>query len=317
MPTQTRHERIVVQNDIPVLDTGLFEQMQRIAKVMANSNLVPEHLNRTVKSGGQVTLLSPEEALANCFLVVNQSVRWKCDPFAVAQHVFVTKGRVGYEGKLVAAVVNSHPNLAERLSYEFHGTPGTPDRKVVVSGRVKGDTQARTVEGTVKQWATANDSWKNIPDQMLTYRGAREWARRWMPEAVLGVYADEEIQQVIEHDITPAATPQQPERSAGVSLRAAVAQPHSAPSGQPVAMPEADPIPETGQPAPDPVVQRTTAKEPGTPRLRKVYLGKLEASTDLDTLALIYDEVVSLYDWPEADANALADAYNAKLSAAK
>lgn len=213
-----KRDIIVVQNEVPVLDTGLFEQMQRIAKIMAASNLVPEHLNRQIKVAGNYVSLSPDEAFANCFLVVNQSVRWRMDPFAVAQGVYVTKGKVGYEGKLIAAVINSHPNLAKRLSYRFEGVGA--DRKVTVSGRVKGDNEDREIDGTVKNWQTDNGAWTKIADQMLSYRGAREWARRWMPEAILGVYADEEVQQ-IELDITPPPRPV--EASASVRMREAMA----------------------------------------------------------------------------------------------
>lgn len=219
--TQQRREMITVESNIPVMDTGKLEHMQRIATILATSGLVPEHLNRIRKvKGGQEIEISAAEAVANCFLVVNQAVRWQMDPFAVAQGVFVTKGKIGYEGKLIAAVINTHPMLEKRLSYTFDGEVGKPTRRVTVSGRIKGDPANLTVEGTVGQWRTDNDAWSKSGDQMLTYRGAREWARRYMPEAVLGVYADDELDAPlpVERDVTPA----QPERSASARLAAAV-----------------------------------------------------------------------------------------------
>lgn len=336
-PQVPKREQITVRSEVPVLDTGIFEQMLRIARIMATSQLVPEHLNRVAGTKSNPIAISSEEAIANCFLVVNQAVRWSMDPFAVAQHVFVTKGRVGYEGKLVAAVINSHPNLAKRLSYTFTGEAGTPGRGVVVSGRVKGDAEDRTIDGTIKAWKTDNDSWAKIPDQMLTYRGAREWARRWMPEAILGVYAEEELSHS-EIDVTregQTLAPEPGKGGAGDRLREAVAgavadggkqteaQVHQgekvvpagdgkAPEDTPPAgvdAPGAAAGPGTGDnPQPVPAHAKEAAGRTGTPRLRKLYLEKIPTITDTDVLNATMDETRS-YDWAPEVAKEIQDAY--------
>ena len=190
-------ERLVVESDILVLDTGMFDHMTRIAKLMASSSLVPAHLNSVRMVASEEVAIEPNEAVANCFLVVNQALRWKMDPFAVAQLVFVTKGRLGYEGKLLAAVINSHPAIEKRLSYVYDGAG--QKRRVVVSAKLKGEAEARTIEGTVEAWKTTGSGspWgkESQWDQQLSYRGAREWARRHMPEAILGVLGDDELEQ--------------------------------------------------------------------------------------------------------------------------
>lgn len=176
------------------MTTSAFDQLQRVAKLMASSSLVPEHLR---------------DKLSDCFLVAACAVRWKMDPFAVAQHTFVTKGKLGYEGKLIAAIINTHRRVAASLKYRYTGEPGTPKRGVIVSGVLKGDPTVLEVDGTVERWATTakeerggglSDQWRRDPDQLLAYRGARQWARRYLPEAVLGVYSDDEVEQ--EADVT-------------------------------------------------------------------------------------------------------------------
>lgn len=157
------------------LDTGVFEQLQRVAMALSKSALVPQHLR---------------EKPADCLLVTAQAMRWNADPLVVAQHSYVTpQGRLGYEGKLAAAVVNAA--LDEELSYEYSNVGG--DRKVVVSGTFGG--KVRTVEGFVSKWKTSNKQWTDDPDQMLAYRGARQWARRHMPHLLLGVQAGPEDAQ--------------------------------------------------------------------------------------------------------------------------
>lgn len=195
MPAQPRREQVAVESAIAVLDTAMFEHLTRIAKVMAASSLVPAHLNAVRKVGGQDVVIEEREAISNCLLVVNQAVAWRINPFAVAQHTFVHKGKLGYEGKLIAAIINKHPSLVKRLTYDYEGTG--EKRKVTVSGRIAGDNVDRSVAGDVATWKTtgSNSPWSNVGqhDQMLAYRGAREWARRYLPEVVLGVWSDDEV----------------------------------------------------------------------------------------------------------------------------
>lgn len=171
------------------MDTSVFDQLQRVAKMMSVAEAVPAHLRGKI---------------ADCFLVAAQAFRWRMDPFAVAQHTFVLQGKLGYEGKLVAAVINSHKNIEKRLKPTYSGE-GT-NRKVVMSARLKGEDEDRTIEGTVGQWATNNENWKKDPDQMLAYRGSRAWARRHAPEILLGVSSEEEIKETVELQQTGPGT---------------------------------------------------------------------------------------------------------------
>jgi hypothetical protein len=176
------------------MQTSLFEQVQRAAMMLSRSNLVPAHLRG-------------DDKVADCFLVIEQAMRWRMSPFAVAQSTYVLSGTLGYAGKLIAAVVNASPRLEKSLSYSYSGKPGTRDRAVKVSGTLKGETTPREVDGSVEQWATTQ--WKAADfDQRLAYRGAREWARRHMPEVILGVYAEEEVEQIATRPTVTTVTPE-------------------------------------------------------------------------------------------------------------
>lgn len=172
------------------LDTGLFEQLQRVAKMMSSSALVPEHLRNVPARGDQKAI----DRSADCFLVVTQALRWGMDPFSAAQHTFVLSGKLGYEGKLIAALINASGKTVGNLKPIYEGPKGKPERRVRIVARIKGETEDRDVEGSVAEWATQNAKWKEIPDQMLMYRGAREWARRHMPEVMLGIQSDDEVE---------------------------------------------------------------------------------------------------------------------------
>src|SRR5690606_19737175 len=97
VPVDDKPKRQIIEvvDPVPVLDTSRFEHMQRIATVMAQSTLIPESLYK--EKDNELPL---SQIISNCFLVVNQAVRWGLDPFAVAQSVAVVRGKLCYEGKL-------------------------------------------------------------------------------------------------------------------------------------------------------------------------------------------------------------------------
>lgn len=198
LPTATAPRAVSVDFNDPVavyLDSDIFGQLQRVAKLMSSASLAPAHLRG-------------EGKLGDCFLVAAQAFRWRMDPFAVAQHTYVLSGKLGYEGKLIAAIVNASGKLQGSLDYRYSGAGD--QRSVTVSGKLVGDAEPREVIGTVAGWKTSNEQWKKNTDQMLAYRGAREWARRYMPEAILGIHADDDLAgnaptSVTMRDITPPA----------------------------------------------------------------------------------------------------------------
>ena len=179
----------------PPATTGLsphtLKDAMELAAMMAKARLVPECLQN-----------SP----GDCLMVVEQSMRWGMSPFAVAQCTSSVRGKLMFEGKLVAAVVNSAPLLAGDLDYEFSGAGN--DRSVKVTGKLK-DGRVRDVTVkladilTYEKDGSLKQMWKKQPDQQLVYGGARVWARRWTPQLMLGVYSPEEIDDAQMRDVTP------------------------------------------------------------------------------------------------------------------
>ncbi|MBS1065893.1 recombinase RecT [Gluconobacter kondonii] len=165
-----------------------------LAKAMSSAKMVPNHLQG-----------SP----GDCLMVIEQAMRWQMSPFAVAQATAVVRGKMCFEGKLVAAAIQTSGVLEGRLNYEFEGDG--QGRKVICSGLIRGEKKPRTVEVLLKDAKTDNQWWTKTPDQMLSYHSARVWARRHTPEVMLGVYAPEEFDAPSGHvvDVTPE-TKQEP-----------------------------------------------------------------------------------------------------------
>lgn len=104
-----------------------------LAKAMSSAKMVPNHLQG-----------SP----GDCLMVIEQAMRWQMSPFAVAQATAVVRGKMCFEGKLVAAAIQTSGVLEGRLNYDFEGEG--EGRKVICSGLIRGEKKPRTVEVLLK-----------------------------------------------------------------------------------------------------------------------------------------------------------------------
>jgi hypothetical protein len=233
----SREVRVVEDNSAVsyLLDTARFEHMQRIASAMASASLIPKHLKGKDNDPSRVHA----QTVGNCFLVVNQAVRWNMDPFAIAPETYEVGGKLGYSGKLVAAVVNARAGLSARLDYKFEGSGD--NRKVIVSATFKGEAEPKVMELVLKDAKTDNFMWTKDPDQKLVYSGSIKWARRWCPEVVLGVLTEDDLERIAAEratDVTP-----RPRRSDYIATEA---RPELSVSSSVVATTETRDLSETG-----------------------------------------------------------------------
>ena len=194
MELQTQQQ----DDSLSLFDPSHYATIVEIASMMASTNLTPETLRGT-RSGQKFTPFPIEEIKANCFMVTEQAMRWGLSPTACAQHASIVRGKLMWEGKLVAAVLEQLTGV--KLTYTYTGSG--VNRMVTVSGSFASETEERTVAGTVKDWKTSQWTETNY-DQRLAYRGAREWSRRHAPAAMLGITtSDEELKKPESRNVTP------------------------------------------------------------------------------------------------------------------
>jgi hypothetical protein len=129
----------------------------------------------------------------DCLMVIEQAMRWHMSPFAVAQCTSSIKGKLMYEGKLVAAAIEGSGAIQGNLDYRFSGEEGTDERTVTVSAMRTGEHKPREFSVMLKNARTSNEWWSKQPDQQLVYFATRAWARRWTPAVILGVYSPEDM----------------------------------------------------------------------------------------------------------------------------
>lgn len=171
--------RVQINRQAGGLDFRSMSEVMEFAKLLSVSQqAVPPHCR------GQVGV---------CLGITIQAIEWRMSPYAVAAKSYVVNDRLGYESQLVHAVIEQRAPIQGRLRHEFAGVGDK--RTCRVWAYPKGETEA--VEYTSPEFGRIQPKnsplWKSKPDLQLYYNTARDWARVYFPDVLLGVYADDEL----------------------------------------------------------------------------------------------------------------------------
>lgn len=197
----------------------LYERCKEVARRVAGAEgFTPPHLLGKVEA---------------CFAVVTRAITWKLDPQAVAQSTFQTPGgRVGYEGKLIQAILENSGRLEGNVKYDHRGDWGKIKGKfelkkgqsgkeypvptwtradakglsVVVSAKVKGELEPRALEVDLDDMFPLNSTlWATRPRQQICYTACRAFANIACPGLLMGEPFDVDRDSAVGmRDITPA-----------------------------------------------------------------------------------------------------------------
>lgn len=202
-----------VTSAMSLYDTDKFAHMQRMAKALQFGSMLPEAVRGD----------NPDECFSNLLVVFDMADRLKVTPIALAQTVSMVHGKMVLEGKLVQAAIQNI--LGFTLYPWWVGERGTDSYRIYLSDKPWDEDSVaklqpgaqffdrRVIDGSVAEWKTLDKAkqvmpaWKGTQSQnQLLYRGTREWARRYEPGIMLGVYTDDEITAAEERATARAAT---------------------------------------------------------------------------------------------------------------
>lgn len=131
---------------------------------------------------------------SDCKAITLQAMRWRMDPYVVASKTNVINGNLGYEAQLVVAVLKTSGAVKGRPHYEYKGTGQQLECR---AGFVPaGEDEIVWTEWLMLSSVKVKNSplWQTNPPQQFGYLQARNWARLYAPEALLGVYTTDELQ---------------------------------------------------------------------------------------------------------------------------
>lgn len=159
-----------------------FEHAQRVAKMLASSSLIPEAYRGKVE---------------NVMIAMEMSNRMNISPLMVMQNLYIVKGKPGWSGPFVIAIINASKRYAKTLAFESSGegdlygyTAFTFDHE---GNKVKGTkVDWKMVKG--EGWLDKDGSkWKTMSEQMFKYRSAALFGREHTPDLLMGMQTAEEI----------------------------------------------------------------------------------------------------------------------------
>jgi hypothetical protein len=277
-----------------------FVSVQRMAKALASSTLVPDAYRG-------------EANLGNCIIALELSQRIGASVMAVMQSMVPIHGKPTWSAAFLIATVNSCGRFSP-MRFRWVGKENTDEwgcRAYAVEREGNLELVGALVTiamAKAEGWYTKNGSkWKTMPEQMLQYRAAAFWTRAYAPEIALGMHTAEEIHdtpeanQVVKPvvmDVTPTPPEPKPRRAkkepeAVVVQEPAPVQVESEPEPAPTA-PEPVPAPE---PAAAQAVPEATVPE-------KVNVETVEGT--LFSIGLTYQQLVAMATelswWPNPEA---------------
>ena len=188
-----------VQTGSMVLNVESMNSAVQFAGMMAGgAATVPKHLQKNS---------------ADCLAVTMQAMQWGMNPYAVAQGTHLVNGTLGYEAKLVNAVISSSTAIDGRFHYRYSDEKtwknlNSAESWVQVGAVLKGESDIQWGEKVYpsKQAVKNSPLWKTDEKQQCSYLAIKKWARLYCPAVMLGVYTPDEIQEFQPsepRDITP------------------------------------------------------------------------------------------------------------------
>ncbi len=255
-----------------------FELMQRAAKLLSSSTLVPAAYRAWDEKKGD----NPN-ALANCVVSLNMAQRMGADPLMVMQNLYIVEGRPSWSSQWIIAAINGCGRFSplrfeltdlgtKEVEYEVtkwvNREKTTTKHKAAVQNlectawAIEKETGARidspkvSIEMAVKEgwYGKSGSKWQTMPEVMLRYRTASFFGKLYAPELLMGLQSVEEMHDII--DINPDGSVANVTTATPESLRPAR-------EINPVRQSQGAPDPETGEIV-EPVVDESPVEQPAS-----------------------------------------------------
>lgn len=165
-----------------------FGQVVEFAQMMCKGGVaIPKHLR---------------ENPGACLSVIQRSMAWEMDPWAVATKTYAVNDILAYEAQLIAAVVKKWAPIKEKvIPYKFEGEGAEMSCSITLHHIETGE-EIYYQSPKIKDIEPKNSPlWKTEKQQQLSYYSIRALCRRHFAEILLGVYDRDEAYAM--RDVTP------------------------------------------------------------------------------------------------------------------
>lgn len=162
-----------------------FELIQRQAKVLASSALVPKEFQNNIP---------------NCIIGLEIAHRIGATPLAVLQNLYIVHGKPGWSSQFIIGAINSTGKFSP-LRFEMGGEGSARTciawaKDLATGDRLESPMVSMEMAKNEGWLDKSGSKWKTMPELMLRYRSATFFGRLYAPEILMGMQTIEEVADV-------------------------------------------------------------------------------------------------------------------------
>ncbi len=162
-----------------------FALIQREAKALASSQLIPKHFQGKV---------------ADCIIALEMARRINAAPMAVLQNIYIVHGKPSWSSTFIIAVINQSRRF-KPLKFKYSEKDG--DTACIAytdylesDETITGPKVSMSMAKAEGWYDKAGSKWKTMPQLMLSYRAATFFGRLYCPDLLMGMHTVEEMNDV-------------------------------------------------------------------------------------------------------------------------
>ena len=182
----------------PFADADSFQKLYDIGKMFASSQLVPQ---------------AYQGKPMDCTIAVDMANRMGISPMMVMQNLYVVKGKPSWSGQACMSLIRGAKEFKD-VRPVYTGERDTDSWGCYIkatyrdTGEVVRGTEVTIGMAKAEEWYQKSGSkWKTMPEQMLAYRAAAFFARVYIPNALMGVSVEGEVEDIVKPELMATDEP--------------------------------------------------------------------------------------------------------------
>lgn len=162
-----------------------FSQNWNMAVQLSKSDIIPDNYKN-----------KPQ----NVVIAIGLANQMQLDPFTVMQNLAIIKGKTSWSGSFCKTLIE-RTGKYKNLELNYVGEKGKDSYGCYLSavrvsdGKVINGPTVTMQMAKAEKW-TSNSKWLTLTDLMLAYRCQSFFCRLYVPEAMNGIYTDDEITEI-------------------------------------------------------------------------------------------------------------------------
>lgn len=185
-------------------DREAYQDLYDIAKMWATSKMIPSNY---------------QDKPVECAIAIDMANRMNVSPLMVMQNLYVVQGKPQWSGQACTSLISGsgkfrnvrHVYVGERNTDEW-GCYVEAER--ISNGEIVKGALVDIAMAKAERWYSKKDKygnetskWQTMPELMLAYRASAFFARVHIPEALMGVYVEGEVEDISKPERVETAEP--------------------------------------------------------------------------------------------------------------